>query len=553
MKSLKITCLVFVLGYAGLINATDLCLKQCKSELGVLEDYSEYLGNPETLSRWEHHRVPIAYNPENAKDSMNTEAVEALIVQAIQIIEGAAEIEFDYRGITTANAENIRDKVVTIGWKELSSSIAGHALAVQEFRDYRLGYNAYYEGYIELNSAINHDPTLHLLLHELLHVLGIGHSNNPYSIMNYSSLSFEHLLQDDIDALQALYGPPDEFISYNPLIDSEKIEDTPLLSLYPSDIGFYVTPPSGSVSAGQLISSLREESVTNPNSSIRVRFRYQGNNTNNILGIMFKDPKGNIVQTESLELAYERDWIDFYMGKVEDIFKFPGAWQVIFTLENSVIAVRDLEIISNESDNKTPDANLVVERLGDQTFRLENIAQDFEGDPISYFWHIPASGQKLNAAKSITVKGAGAAPIQVFAGVKDDVYRLHGDPSQPGQASGMGYGSIQSRWLVEPALPFTPSLFIGSNILHIPAVDLGGVMVSMNFKLTKLPGARFKLLEFDVISDNSQQPLATLNSELSELVLQSLVIVDGQKTNTMRNVRFSIEADQTPPKLTYIE
>ena len=47
-----------------------------------------------------------------------------------------------------------------------------------------------------------------LLLHEIGHCLGIDHSEK-YSVVNHLAIQAEKLTEDDIEAIQALYGPPE--------------------------------------------------------------------------------------------------------------------------------------------------------------------------------------------------------------------------------------------------------------------------------------------------------------------------------------------------------
>ncbi|MES2603586.1 MAG: matrixin family metalloprotease, partial [Pseudomonadota bacterium] len=102
------------------------------------------------------------------------------------------------------------DGQVRIFWAQIGDA-AG--LAGPDFGDYdeNRGYFPYFDGVVKLNQDPstwdNDEELVSTLTHEFGHLIGLGHSENPLSIMYanpYNNLN--HPREDDIRAAQALYG-----------------------------------------------------------------------------------------------------------------------------------------------------------------------------------------------------------------------------------------------------------------------------------------------------------------------------------------------------------
>ena len=73
-------------------------------------------------------------------------------------------------------------------------------------------------------------------------------------------------------------------------------------------------------------------------------------------------------------------------------------------------------------------------------------------------------------------------------------------------------------------------------------------MVSANFKLTALPGAVFKLLEFDVLSGFAELAGASIDLETGILKMTQVIISDNGATVSFPNIQLKLDSTSLPIK-----
>ena len=172
--------------------------QQCGFGANKSELIFNYLGISDYFGRWPNGIVPIAYNPENAPYmfSDNTKTI-GLIQQAMAQWENVCGIKFNFKGITKKDINDDNDNLAVIAWSQLGDTFAGMAGPIfgQSYADYiSLGYWPYNDGTLELNSnpdmwfewgseKNNNMEFVRVVAHELGHLIGLGHSDNPNSIM----------------------------------------------------------------------------------------------------------------------------------------------------------------------------------------------------------------------------------------------------------------------------------------------------------------------------------------------------------------------------------
>jgi hypothetical protein len=206
----------------SLVNAVDIDPSRSQDqETDFVPDlYREILpalGIDETFGRW-IDVVKLGYNPAGAPDAFaDAELFLKLLTESAQRWEKVSGIRFEI--LPAGNYVNDRSKlraerdgVVSITWVETDERFAGRAGPLFGSYDDQLKYYPYVDGTITLNSKptwSGADRLTRVLVHEIGHLIGLGHSENPQSLMfanPYNSL--QHPTEDDIRAVQTLYGPP---------------------------------------------------------------------------------------------------------------------------------------------------------------------------------------------------------------------------------------------------------------------------------------------------------------------------------------------------------
>jgi hypothetical protein len=176
------------------------------------------LGVNEDFNRWDTV-IKLGYNPEGAPQELQDEAVIlSLLGKAADRWSTVSGIQFEILE-TSDYLDDLHmpltqlDRIVSVHWKQLDNSIGGNALAVTGLYDEDLGYEAFIDGAINLSQTSewheNQFDLLAVLVHEIGHILGLGHSDNPNSLMFANPYNFlQYPMEDDIRAVQALYGQP---------------------------------------------------------------------------------------------------------------------------------------------------------------------------------------------------------------------------------------------------------------------------------------------------------------------------------------------------------
>jgi hypothetical protein len=177
------------------------------------------LGVTETFGRWPNGIVPIAYNPVGEPEYCDTETMVNKLKESFVEWENIADLHFEFHGVVDNQINNYNDNLVIIGWEYSDNDWRGRAhvnwgdkIAHEKIA---YGYSPYKDGHIKLNSKWCDEDGFSgiTITHELGHLIGFGHSDNPVSFMyaNPYGLNYD-LKADDIIGAQRLYGVPDQYI-----------------------------------------------------------------------------------------------------------------------------------------------------------------------------------------------------------------------------------------------------------------------------------------------------------------------------------------------------
>lgn len=158
---------------------------------------------------WLNNTVEWWYNPAN--QPFTTEQVIQAFEKATQAWQNISGVKFVYKGITTQKLAFKRDDKVVVGWLE-SDIFKSH------YGDYA-GYSSIWwtrnivDGEVTFNAGDffitrKIEDFQGLATHEIGHLLGLDHSDDPGSILYspYHSYQYQLTLRtDDVNAARALY------------------------------------------------------------------------------------------------------------------------------------------------------------------------------------------------------------------------------------------------------------------------------------------------------------------------------------------------------------
>ncbi len=505
-----------------------------------------FLGIGTTFGRWRDGVVPIAYNHNDAPDDLSEELMEQRILQAFRILEGVAGVTFDYRGVMDLQLEDDDDEIAVIGWARLTSGGLGGPRWGEQIASERLqlGFLPYKDGNVWLN---NHGDgikgSLSTIIHELMHVLGLGHSENPQTIMNYTVTNYELPAEDDINALQALYGPPDVFVP--PVVSMNMVFSNSSFPavLNTTESGVLYLPEGAENEFGNLIATDRIDDSVGDEAVVWYLMRISNAVVGDVISSYVTDPAGNVAYVEEDEVESSSDWIWVYLGRAENLSVGSGTWSITAGYEGALFSTATFEVDREAPDyNKTPVVDLSVDNLGGGEFELQLAATDEEDDPFTLNWFVPGDYEIEDGPDSLTVNFSAVGLYQVFVELTDQVSR------DIAGGAGDGFANLANAYLAVSPEPDVPTFFAEDQILHVPAMEIDGVFYTQKYKLTPLSGITIKLIESREIPAQSN-PAATFNSSTAVMSISRLIVVEnGVSTQEFSNVSFGMDLTSVPTR-----
>jgi hypothetical protein len=357
---------------------------------------NEKLGISETFGRWPDSVVSYIYNPAGAPAVVAGDNYFVTQLQAaIAELEGVSGITFDYQGIdSNADISDFNDGVVVVGWGSLAGA-AGQAgpqwiCSAQNLITY--GYCPYVDGSVTFDNDGSTDwdkgvadfterDFQQIAVHELLHLAGIGHSEVGISIMYadpYTNLS--HPRQDDIDALQGLYGEPNVMA---PL----PIYDPPAMGAALADVS-YISLSDNPFIGGDGISEIDGTETAN---FVGLAWSLTAGNTDNLTFIA-TDPQGYYYQgrLDERDCSSGTCWASF--AQMDAVFTFPGVWTVYLIYNGDLIGTESITVTTNPVYNEPPDSTLQADVIyGPAPLNVSmtlDVTGDNEGDAVNASWEL---------------------------------------------------------------------------------------------------------------------------------------------------------------------
>jgi hypothetical protein len=506
---------------------------------------SEFVGGSPTFGRFPDGVVKMSYNHAGAPADTSIEEMEAILRKSFATIEGIADIKFDYSGVSADPEADAANNIVVVAWftrEGTTLATAGPSTSFDTDAFLKLGYFPYVSGSLDFNSNFG-DPSVSTTVHEMMHLLGLAHSDSPVSIMRPEDSRFNEPQADDIAALQAMYGPPDILTIPNLAID---LNPTPasggvvintaasqfLLGAISEPDGFTEAPVQ-TISAGAVTGSI-----------VTLQVAHSGPVSDAALAVYLTDPNGhtNLLPNNNLDFANGNTFIS--VESYEILSAIAGDWIVTIGNGGNEIGKFTLPVdVIASPDNKNPVAALTKTSIGNNQFNLAITASDPEGDLLKFRWNIPGEGEISDAAATLNVTAQSPNPVIAFAQVQDaGIKRSKEGPETT------GFGALFSRYIVLPAQENTPTFYVQEKILHLPTLNAGGLVISANFKLTALPGVVFKLLEFDVLSGFTGTAGSSVDLATGTLNMPTIIVSDNGTTVAIPDVNLKLDPTSQPIK-----
>ena len=363
----------------------------------------EKLGIGENFGRWPGGVVPWVYNSTGAPTVFADDTYFTNLLQEAMVeIENAAGVDFQYLGVDdNSTVLDFTDDVVTVGWDNIggAAGLAGPQSSCSGAEFTALGYCQYVDGSVrfdnvfidweEETAAATEHSFIQVATHELLHLLGIGHSEEPISIMYanpYTNLS--HLHADDLDALRSLYGP----------------------SSTPSEPETY-TPPTPTDP------SILRDSYLSTNLAIQAPItQVTDAETSTFVGVLWEvfpggpsapveayveDPHGFLYTIRADDRVCDTNPYCIYWFsaiRTEVLQTYPGLWRVHLVVDGVLVETHELDNqMTPPVVNSPPDTIVSFDPVAGSAPLTVNatldVLDDADGDNVSATWHIPTVGE----------------------------------------------------------------------------------------------------------------------------------------------------------------
>jgi len=497
------------------------------------------LGISNTFGRWPTGVVSIAYNPEGEPETCTTEIVTSRLQEAFSVWENVAGIDFVYQGLVTNNIDDKLDNQVVMGWTYSEDSWAGSAIPHQGSSNaneiFSLGYSPYTDGIVRLNSRLC--PSVKTIAHELGHLIGFGHSDNPESFMYANPYGLkENLTADDIKGAQRLYGVPDRYQAPSKFqtpaaYDGVIISDTKVFITNTNDAAW---PNLGN------IDEINEE--TSDNLDIVVSANYSNGPKGKKKTYLTVDPSGDIVSSveSKYELCCTEGTLTIYFGNSGFLKNKPGIWKKFVLIDGLVLYSAELNVNVSMDRNLLPEGSLAINRIDNYTFDIQLSTNDQEGDSISSVWHIPFSGKKDNTNEQV-ISFENPGIYDLFIEVNDNFQRYDN--------SGTGHQTLLHEYLVVPANEQIPTYFDQKKIVYLPSFEYHGQYYSAILKETNSDALVLKLLSAKQLNSSFSNLYFDADNRL---FLPKVEIVSANGVSSIGTVWLEIIPNSNPIKLNLI-
>lgn len=396
----------------------------------------------EYFTRWPDGIIPWVYDPAGAPKNFPEELAIDLVKRAAAQWQAVSGLRFEFRGVERGAGKNAHPEgLAVIRWRNLGSGSTTARAGPWTYQSgenlLELGYRPVRGGTVDLNPnsllAGKFDGEIDALVlqytatiaHELGHLIGLGHSDDPKSLMSAKPYNDRvSLAKDDVRAARDLYGPPDESRKHR------------------SSRGLWLNKPSNELAFDLVdgnknpIADIRDST----RGTVSVKVVLPGSTVKNSQIIVLDSNSEPILASFESFTAEDRDCesCTWYLPVNEaDVLKsLPGAKRVLLALNDRVVASRNLEILTEPRINHMPSLELNADPqrpdVGERVRLRLRYGRDPEGDRLFATWHIPGNGETTveldpdGGTIERTVRFESGGRYAVYLSLNDDSDRYGG-------------------------------------------------------------------------------------------------------------------------------
>lgn len=389
-----------------------------EDETSLVKSIDPALGISSGFGRW-NGSISLVYDPDGAPALFSdSDDVLDLIEAATTEWELVSGIKFNLIG-ADSNAsvdEDIsdpdeKDGLVRIHWGNTGGA-AGFGGPGSSFHDSDLGYFPYIDGRVKLSDNSDtwdsQDELVNVLVHELGHVMGFGHSDNPDSVMYANPYNFlAHPRADDIRAARTMYG-----------VGSLILDDvTQAISQF-----LYSPPPAAAASAtenlfksnqvfsqGSFVAVDSDSPLASVNASVAddnfVNFYFAaGPSSSDIevdITVVYVDPFGYVYKERDYQISCDAN---FSCGSALSIAggavlkTIPGEWTVYVIDDATQTTLHEMSFLVDTENpiNQPPVAEVTVSGVSNTMVNISLTVTDSDSGTIDVVWHPQNLGDEDN-------------------------------------------------------------------------------------------------------------------------------------------------------------
>lgn len=463
MKLPSVDRLVLLFGLAVVV-AVSSSARSSASEGGMrTTPRQQALGISATYGKWDDGLVPWVYNATNAPSGFTDATATFLLIHSVLATwEGVCGLHFAPFGVdNSADIDDTTDNLVVFEWDAGIGGAAGVAGPIFNTPVDVLtekGFHPYIDGTLRLNPNVfglaggespadianNLRAFRDTVLHEVGHLIGLGHSDNPKSRMYanpYNSIA--SLREDDIEACRSMYGYSDLYVpaaKYTP----------PPNSVGPSPFNSLILAKSASPAVA--VNSITDGT----DATLVVSFSVNGAFSQDVTAVAV-DPDGFDSIANDIQISCSIGFICsgyFSISSFDRMREVDGIWTIHVIINGEVVAtlpitVADLLPVWNRppsatfsfGENQASSSRAVSATIG--------LTGDAEGNTATVTWHIPTQGVQspfnvstYPQSNTINVVLGDNMNHEFFVELRDDSARYSQDPPNNVGPAGAGFSKL---------------------------------------------------------------------------------------------------------------